>query len=141
MNKYLIMRKKGEMANEIFHLKKDISSTNTFTIPWIIRKIKKISTKEDVVKYHLHKIEKIMKSRYFVVEPITKNSINDLIEICKKEIGEENGNYTTIDLCQLAEITYKRIASPIFFSVFAMELNMFEWILIILFVLICYLLR
>ena len=82
-----------------------------------------------------------MKSKYFIVEPITKNSINDLIGICKKEIGEENGNYTIIDICQLAEITYKKIASPIFFSVFAMKLNMFEWIFIILFVLICYLLR
>ncbi len=130
MNKYLIVRKKGEMASELFHLKKDVALNKNFTIPWIIRKVKKIKTKEDVIKYHLQKIQKIANSKYFVVEPTTKNSVNDLVNICQKEISEGNGDYTVMDICQLAQITYNKIAVPIWFSVFAMKINLFEFMLI-----------
>lgn len=136
MKKYLIMRKKGELANEVFHLIKDVSSDNTFTVSWFTRKTKKIKTKDEIINYHLNRINQIMKSKYLVVEPTTRNSINDLVEICKQKTNK-NDNYSTDEICLLAEITYKKIASPILFSIFSMKLNFIEWIAIIFILIIC----
>lgn len=133
MNKYLIARKKGEMANEVFHLQKDTSNTfETSTIPWITRRIKKIKTKEDIIKYHKEKIEKLLKSKYFVVEETTKISINTLLEICQNKIDNTNEG----DINAMARIVYKKISSPIWISVFAMKINLLEWMLIFILVVV-----
>lgn len=134
MNKYLVARKKGEMANEVFHLKKDalIKAAKKSTIPFFIRWIKRIKTKEDVIKYHIKKIDKILNSKNFIIEETTKDSIDDLIEVSTEIYNNKYEFYTENDIITEAEIVYKKISSPIWFSLFSMKLNLFEWMLLIL---------
>lgn len=137
-NKYIIARKKGEMASEVFHLKKDasINAINKSTIPWFIRWIKKIKTKEAMIKYHIEKIEKISNSRYFIIEGTIKNSIDELLEVSRKVSNKELEIYTENEVITLAEIAYKKISSPIWISVFAMKINLLEWMLIFILVVV-----
>lgn len=140
MNKYLAMRKQGELVNRLFYLARDSYTENMVVsslphIPWFTRMIKKIQTKEDVINYHKKKLEKITKSKYIVLSDTEKETYNNLVKLIDNTINEQAEEYEEIS--EVANELRKQIPVPMLFSIFAGKLNALEIIiLLIIFVLV-----
>ena len=140
MNKYLVMRKQGELVNRLFYLARDSYTENMVVsssphIPWFTRLIKKIKTKEDVINYHKKKLEKITKSKYIVLFDTEKETYNNLMNLIDNTINEQTEEYE--DISEVANGLRRQIPVPMLFSIFAGKLNAFEIIiLLIIFVLV-----
>lgn len=145
MNKYLAMRKQGELVNRLFYLARDSYTENMVVsssphIPWFTRIIKKIKTKEDVINYHKKKLEKITKSKYIVLSDIEKETYNNLMKLIDNTINEKTKEYE--DISEVANKLRNQIPVPMLFSIFsALKLNAFEIIIaLIIFVLFYFIL-
>lgn len=140
MNKYLAMRKQGELVNRLFYLARDSYTENMVVsssphIPWFTRLIKKIKTKEDVINYHKKKLEKITKSKHIVLSDTEKETYNNLMKLIDNTINEQTEEYE--DISEVANRLRRQIPVPMLFSIFAGKLNAFEIIIaLIVFVLV-----
>lgn len=140
MNKYLAMRKQGELVNRLFYLARDSYTENMVVsssphIPWFTRMIKKIKTKEDVINYHKKKLEKIAKSKYIALSDTEKETYNNLMKLIDNTINEQTKEYE--DISEVANGLRRQIPVPMLFSIFAGKLNAFEIIIaLIVFVLV-----
>lgn len=139
MNKYLIIRKKGEFVNRLFYLSRDSYSKTIVPssphISWLTRIIKKIKTKDDVIKYHRKKLEKIKNSKHLMLSKEMIEDYNKLIVSIDNVVIEHKDDYKNIS--EAANDLRSKISVPMLFSIFAGKINAFEVIIfLIIFILI-----
>lgn len=141
MNKYLIIRKKGEFVNRLFYLSRD-SYSNTIVkssphISLLTRIIKKIKTKDDIIKYHQKQLEKIKKSKYLMLSEELIEQYNKLIVHIDNVVIEHKDEYKKIS--DAANDLRSKISVPMLFSIFAGKINAFEVIIFLIIFILIYL--
>lgn len=141
MNKYLNIRKKGEFVNRLFYLSRD-SYSNTIVkssphISLLTRIIKKIKTKDDVIKYHQKQLEKIKNSKHLMLSEEMIEQYNKLIVHIDNVVIEHKDEYKKIS--DAANDLRNKISVPMLFSIFAGKINAFEVIIFLIIFILIYL--
>lgn len=127
LEKYLIKRTIGKLKDECYDLYKDCLTMGNYgisTMGIIEKKIHKIHSNEDLLKYHIEKINKIKQSKYYVVSDEIKKNLT-LIE---KYIHAENIVWS--ELATIVNSAYETISSPIGLSIYSGKLNAIEWLVV-----------
>lgn len=132
LKKYLDIRIKGKLDNEIYCFSYDIGLGSDVHIAktktsFLQRKMYKIKNKNNLMDWHIRRIKKYASSKHIKLTDKQQNFINELIAM-------EGIDWWDVDIRDFNNIDDKRkeiLNIPLIFSISSLSLNAFEWMIII----------
>lgn len=131
LKKYLDKRIKGKIDGEVFDFNWDLgifSELHLAKVGFLTRKIYKIKTQNDLNDYHIKRIKKYANSKYVKLTEEQKNFINRISQYEGKDWSDFRNLYSYDEIDADRKTIFK---SSLIFSISALSLNAFEWMIII----------
>lgn len=132
LKKYLDIRIKGKLDNEIYCFSYDIGLGSDVHIAktktsFLQRKMYKIKNKNNLMDWHIRRIKKYASSKYIKLTDKQQDFINELITM----EGIDWYNLDIRDFCNIDDKRKEILNIPLIFSISSLSLNAFEWMIII----------